>query len=168
MAAVFLMVVALVILLQLRESAMAGAADSRSRSIAARTSNHFLHRIRAARIQDLYDGQQGDFSDQGFPDFLWTLGLGDGSAHSGIRGEADSEEAWRQAAEELTEQTLEDESENGYGVEFTRVFLTVEYPSAKGGSISYALETLLPTWAIEQDFEVWEELWGEVIPTEIE
>ena len=166
MAAVFLMVVALVVLLQLRESAMAGASDSRSRSIAARTSNHFLHRIRAARVQDLYDGQQGDFSDQGFPDFVWTLGLGDGSAYSGIQGEADAEEAWRQAAEQLVEQSLEEEE--GEGAEFTRVFLTVEYPSAKGGNLSYGLETLLPTWAIEQDFESWEEIWGEVLPAEIE
>ena len=166
MAAVFLMVVALVVLLQLRESAMAGASDSRSRSIAARTGNHFLHRIRAARVQDLYDGQQGDFSEQGFPDFLWTLGLGDGSAFSGTSVEGDAELAWRQAAEELVQQASEEEEQQD--LEFTRVFLTVEYPSAKGGQNTYTLETLLPTWAINQDFEVWEELWGDVLPPEIE
>ncbi|MDE0585989.1 MAG: hypothetical protein OSB63_05165, partial [Planctomycetota bacterium] len=52
--------------------------------------------------------------------------------------------------------------------EFTRIFITVTYPtSAKEETEDYVLEALVDTWAVERDFELYDFLWPELNPEEI-
>jgi len=163
LAAVLLLAVALTSMLHLRNEALGSAIDSRSRSIASRLSLQLMHRIEVARLPDLFDGFQGDFADEGFPEFSYTIGLGDGSAYSGGTPEDDGEAAWREAAQRDYE-----ESDDQEKPELTRVFLNVAYLAADGSLDSYDLEALLPTWAVYQDFELWQELWGDNLPPEVD
>ncbi|MBL7008119.1 MAG: prepilin-type N-terminal cleavage/methylation domain-containing protein [Planctomycetes bacterium] len=163
LAAVLLLAVALTTMLQLRNQALGSAINSRSRSIASRLALQLMHRVEAARVPDLFDGFQGDFADEGFPEFTYTVGLGDGSAYSGGTPEDDGEAAWRQAAENKYEAGSDQEKP-----ELTRVFLNVAYPDADGSQASFDLEGLLPTWAVYQDFELWEELWAGNLPPEVD
>lgn len=163
LAAVLLLAVALTTMLQLRNEALASAVDSRNLSIASRLGLQLMHRIEAARVPDLFDGYQGDFADEGFPEFTWVLGLGDGSAFAGATPEDENERIWRQRAERQAED--EDDEQKP---ELTRVYLTVRYPAGDGGEATWELEQLVPTWAVEQDFELWEELWSENLPPDID
>ncbi len=167
MAAVLLLAVGLTLMLQERNTAIARAVTARNLSIASRLGALLLHRIEAARVPDLVDGYQGDFADYGEPDFRFILGLGDGSAYASGIGLSDEELAWRQAAEESYEETTEEEEEQP---EFTRVFLTVLYPTGRAVDdfAEYHLETVLPTWAVYQDFELWEQTWGDNLPAELQ
>ena len=164
MAAVMLLAVSMTVLLQLRNSAMASAVNARSLSIASRLSLGLLHRIEAGRVADLYDGFLGDFSDEGQPEFTYVIGLGDGSAFASGVGDRNSEMIWREAKQE----EFEEQEDNDEKPELTRVFLTVTYPDAKGGEAEYGLETLVATWAVYQDFELYEELWSGNLAPEIE
>lgn len=163
LAAVLLLAVALTVMLQLRNQALGSAVDSRARSIASRMALQLYHRIEAARVPDLFDGFQGDFADEGFPEFTFVVGLGDGSAFAGGVGQDDGELAWRDAAAKSLE-----ESEEEQKPELTRVFLSVRYPGADGNESTYTLEGLLPSWAVFQDFDLWEQLWGGNLPPEVE
>ncbi|MCH2112458.1 MAG: prepilin-type N-terminal cleavage/methylation domain-containing protein [Planctomycetes bacterium] len=164
MAAVMLLAIAMSLMLQLRNQALSRAIDSRSESIASRMGLMLLHRIEAARMDELYDGSTGDFSEEGFPDFSWVIGIGDGSPYAAGIGEEDAESAWRLQAEQL----LEDQIEGEQTPEFTRIFLTVSYPGADGQPSNHTLETLLPTWAIQQDFELYEATWPGLLPLAVE
>ncbi len=164
LAAVMLLAVALTTMLYLRDEAVGSAMDSRSHSIASRMSLQLMHRIEAAMVPDLFDGYQGDFADEGFPEFTYVLGLGDGSAFTSTDGAGeDGEMAWRNAARQEYEENEEDQKP-----ELTRVFLTVHHPSSDGEGASFELEALLPTWAVYQDFELWQDLWGGNLPPEVE
>ena len=163
LAAVMLLAVALTTMLYLRDEAVGSAMDSRARSIASRMALQMLHRIEAARVPDLFDGYLGDFADESFPEFTYVIGLGDGSAFSSSSGADDSELAWRNAAVQR-----EEEGEDEEKPELTRVFLTVNFPSSDGEGAEYQLEALLPTWAVYQDFELWDQLWGGNLPPEIQ
>jgi len=162
LAAVLLLAVALVSMLSLRNAALNSAIDSRSRSIASRLALELMHRVEVARVPDLFDGYQGDFADQGFPEFSYTVGLGDGSAYSAGTPEDGGEAAWRAAARREYE-----DSEDQQKPELTRVYLTVTYPAADTTLSDYVLEALLPTWAVYQDFELWQEMWGDNLPPEV-
>lgn len=169
MAAVLLLAVGLTLMLQERNAAIARAVTARNLSIAARLGNQLLHRIAAARVPDLDDGYQGDFADYGEPDFRFVIGLGDGSAFAGGIGTSDEELIWRQAAERQAEEQGDDQDTEEQP-EYTRVFLTVLYPTgrAAGDFGEYHLETLLPTWAVYQDFDLWEQLWGGNLAEELQ
>ena len=106
MAPLVLLAVALVSLLQLRNDAVARAATARSGSIASRLGLSFIHKVEAGRVADLFDGFQGDFAEDGFGDFSYMVGIGDGSAFAGDPG-SDSEMTWRDSARA----TEEDDSE---------------------------------------------------------
>ncbi|HEX9794026.1 MAG TPA: prepilin-type N-terminal cleavage/methylation domain-containing protein [Planctomycetota bacterium] len=167
MAAVMLLAVSLTLLLQLRNDSISRAMDARNLSIAARLANQLLHRIEAARVSDLFDGYQGDFSDYDLPDFRYVIGIGDGSAFATGAGSSlsESEFAWRRQQQEQSEQDKEDD----VATENTRVFLTVAYPSSRSANEEneFVLESLVPTWAVEQDWEAWEELWAGNLPLDV-
>jgi len=162
MASLILLAVTLVSLLQLRNDAVARAASSRSGSIASRLGLGLLHRVEAGRVADLFDGFQGDFAEEGFGNFTFLLGLGDGSAFAG-NTESDSEMTWRDSA-----RAVEEDPEAVDLPEYTRVFLTVTWPGSGGEDGSLQLETVLPTWAVYQDFELWDTLWGTSSPGAIQ
>lgn len=164
MAAVAILSVALVVMLAVRNRAVAQAVDARNLSLAARLGLQLLHRIEAGRIPDIVDGYQGDFSDAGFAAFHYVIGLGDGSnfAASGLSAE---ELAWRGYLETRAEEAKDEEAERP---EFTRVFVTVRYPGGGGEEAEYRIETLLPTWAVYQDFEAYEERWAQNRPAKVE
>ena len=163
MASLVLLAVALVSLLQLRNDAVARAATARSTSIASRLGLSFIHKVEAGRVADLFDGFQGDFAEDGFGDFSYMVGIGDGSAFAGDPG-SESEMAWRDSARTAEE----DDSEVAELPEYTRIFLSISWPGSSGEDASLRLETLLPTWAVHQDFELWEALWATNSPGDIQ
>lgn len=163
MAAVLLLGIAMTYLLQLRSEAVARAAVARSLSISSRLARDLLDRIRAGRVPDLFDGYTGDFSEEGFPSIRYVLGIGDGSIYaSGTDEESQSEQIWRQTKEDQYQEEQDKEQKPPY----TRLFLTVEYPDQKGETEKFSLETVVETWAIEQDFELYQEKWGNNLPAE--
>lgn len=155
MAALMLLAVTLVTMLQLRDSAIARAANSRSLALASRLGARMMHQIEAARIPDLFDGMQGDFSEAGESHLLWVIGIGDGSSFSGNQASSEAEDIWR----DLKEKSYEDLDE-AERPEFTRVFVTVSWEGWTGDQRSFTLENLLPSWAVYQDFEAWRKAWG--------
>jgi prepilin-type N-terminal cleavage/methylation domain-containing protein len=163
MVALVLIGTVFVLLTQAERESVAKAADARSQSIAARLGEQFIHRIEAGQVPDLTDGLQGDFSMDGYGQFTWLLGIGDGSDYAG--GYADESEA---TLREFRRQADEERGEDELLPERTRIFLTVSYPSLRDQSrAEYRIETLVDTWAIEQDFALFEQLWPELSPAAI-
>ncbi len=165
MVALALLATVFVLVMQAQRQAIAQAADARSQSIAARLGAQFLHRVEAGMVPDLHDGYSGDFSEEGYGSFTYVVGLGDGSRFaSGPLDE--SEAAWREFKRRIEEEADEDEVLPPE----TRVFLTISYP-AFGPSEeprTYAIETLVDSWAIHQDFRLYEALWPDLLPEAIE
>ncbi|MDP6941689.1 MAG: prepilin-type N-terminal cleavage/methylation domain-containing protein [Planctomycetota bacterium] len=164
MASLMLLAIAMILLLQIRNDSISRAAEARSLSIASRMSRQLLHRIEAARVEDLFDGYSGDFSDYGFPQFSYVVGVGDASAFANLESAEDAEEAWRLPLRE--DATEEDEEVKP---KLTRIFITTTYPSSDPEKdTAFTLEALLPTWAVERDFELWQQLWPSNAPEAIE
>ena len=165
LAALGLLAVVFTVLMQVRMGATAKAATARSTSIAVRLGNQLLHRIEAGLVQDLDDGFRGDFSEQGYGDYRYVIGIGDGSNYAG--GEpSDTEEVWRRYRENLAE---EEGNASVIKPERTRIFLTVEFPSYRNPTEpdQLTLETLIDTWAVEQDYTLYRNLWPDLQPAEI-
>jgi len=167
MVAVAAIGLAIVPALAARNQALAMAVEARNLSVVSRLAVQLLHRIEAGRVPDLFDGYSGDFTEEGFPQITYVLGIGDASNYTSGIGEDDAEQAWRRLAEETwrNREDAEDELENKPLK--TRVFLSIQYEGGDGEPREYLVETLVPTWAVEQDFEMWEELWGGNLPEEI-
>lgn len=153
-----------VLVTQAQRESVAKAAEARSQSIAARLGEQFMHRIEAGQVPDLVDGLEGDFSVDDYGQFTWLLGIGDGSDFSG--GYLDETEV---VLREFRRKAEEERSEDDILPERTRIFLTISYPSFRDDTrIEFQIETLVDTWAIEQDFTLFEQLWPELMPTAIQ
>jgi hypothetical protein len=151
------------ILIQVQRSSVAKAANARSQSIAARLGEQMIHRIEAGMVPDLQDGYEGDFSEDGFGNFSFLIGIGDGSEFAG--GALDeTEEVLRRFR-----QQADDENEDEVLPEKTRIYLTISFPSYLSETRdTFQIETLVDSWAIEQDFALFEQLWPDLLPTAIE
>ena len=116
-------------------------------------------------IPDLYDGYEGDFSEEGQGQFTYVIGLGDGSQFA-AGGEDPTEEVWRRFLSNAEDERDEDSMQP----EFERVFLTITYPSVRDGEEfdSLTLETLIDTWAVYQDFELYRALWPDLDAEELQ
>lgn len=163
MVALVMLATVFVLLTQVQRSSVAKAANARSQSIAARLGEQMIHRIEAGMVQDLQDGYEGDFSEEGFGNFTFLIGLGDGSEFAG--GALDeTEEVLRRFR-----QQVDDENEDEVLPEKTRIYLTISYPSyADDSRESFQIETLVDSWAIDQDFALFEDLWPDLLPTSIQ
>jgi len=169
MAAVMLLAITLTVILSLRDQAVGRAANARSLAVATRLANLMMHRIEAGLVPELFDGLEGDFADEGFADFSFRLGIGEGSIVALDNVETDSAEyAWRRDKEEDWQAAEEEEEDSGVKPEKTRVVVAVQWPQFSGDSRDYRLESLIETWAVFQDFQLWEATWGDNVLTEIE
>lgn len=152
-----------VLLMQVQRQSIAKAANARSQSIAARLGEQLIHRIEAGMISDLTDGYEGDFSEENFGAFTYRIGIGDGSAYAGPVLD-ESEEVLRRFRERA-----EEEDEDAVLPEKTRIYLTISFPSFRDQSVStYSIETLVDSWAIEQDVALFEELWPDLLPAGVQ
>lgn len=159
MAAVTLLAIIFTTVMQIRAGAIDKAVHARSLSVASRLGMAMQHRIEAGLVGDLYDGYEGDFSEEGFGDYRYVIGLGDGSKFAS-GGENDAEEIWRR----YRQNEEEDRDEDAMQPEFTRVFLTVYFPDVRntGEEEAYTLESMIDTWAVYQDFPLYRELWPDL------
>lgn len=166
MAAVMLLAVSLTYLFMARNNAVAQAADARSLAAATRLAEGLGHTIAAGRLEDLFDGYAGDFTDEGFPEMTYLIGVGDGSIYASPASEdiSDSERAWREQAATSWEETEGAEGEDVEKPELTRVFITVFYIDMAGEEKQYQVERMLPTWAVDRDFELHHTRWGDNFP----
>ena len=165
MAAVTLLALIFTTVMQIRAGAIDKAVRGRSLSISSRLGKSLLHQIESALVIDLVDGYTGDFSEEGFGQFKYVVGVGDSSQHSSVSAN-DLEDVWRDYRKNQDEDNASDEDVKK--PEFTRIFITVTYPtSAKGETEDYVLEALVDTWAVERDFELYDFLWPELDPEEI-
>jgi prepilin-type N-terminal cleavage/methylation domain-containing protein len=165
MAAVTLLALIFTTVMQIRAGAIDKAVRGRSLSISSRLGKSLLHQIESALVIDLVDGYTGDFSEEGFGQFKYVVGVGDSSQYSSVSAN-DLEDVWRDYRKNQDEDNAVDEDVKK--PEFTRVFITVTYPtSAKDETEDYVLEALVDTWAVERDFELYDFLWPELNPEEI-
>ncbi len=165
MAAMGLLTIIFTLMMQVRISSVSKAANARSNSIASRLGNALLHKIEAGLFADLQDGYRGDFSDLEYGNFTYVIGVGDGSRHSGGASDDPSERIIR----EFRQDQQEAEGVDVIKPEKTRIFLTVSYPSAKDSSMdSMVFETLISTWAVEQDYNLYRNIWPDLQPTAIQ
>ena len=165
MAALALLAIIFTFVMEARAAAMNKATNARLVSIASRLGISQLRRIEAGMVPDLYDGYEGDFSEQGHGQFTYVIGIGDGSQFT-AGGEDPTEEVWRRFLSNEEEERDEDDVQP----EFTRIFLTISFPSVRddGETDSLLLETLIDTWAIYQDFELYRTLWPDLDTEELE
>lgn len=164
MVALVMLATVFVILTQVQRSSVAKAANARSQSIAARLGEQMIHRIEAGMVPDLQDGFESDFSEEGFGSFTYRIGIGDGSDFAGGEVLDESEEILRRFRAEA-----EDEDEDEVLPEKTRIYLTISYPSYLDDSRqTFQIETLVDTWALEQDFVLFEQLWPDLLPAAIQ
>ncbi len=165
MASVALLAVIFSFVMQARAGAMDKAANARLVSIASRLGLTQLRRIEAGMIPDLYDGYEGDFSEEGHGQFTYVIGLGDGSQFA-AGGDDPTEEVWRRFLSNEEEEGDEDEVHP----EFERVFLTISFPSVRDGEeiATITLETLIDTWAVYQNFELYRTLWPDLDAEDLE
>lgn len=162
MAAVMLLAIVLTTLMDLRNKAVGRAADGRNLAVATRLGSTLMHSIQAGMARDIFDGMAGDFSEQEYPDFAYTIGVGDSSLVNDMSDlDTDSPEyIWRQALEKR-EEDRSDEDGGDIKPEKTRVIIVVSYPSGSTNeTLEYRLETMIDTWAVEQDFEMYQALWS--------
>lgn len=167
MAAVTLLAIIFTTVMQIKAGSMAKATHARALSVASRLGLTLQHQIEAGMVPELFDGFEGDFSEEGFGKFHYIIGIGDGSEYSSGDGEeSDSEGIWRRFRQ--TEE--EDRDEDAMQPEYTRVFLTVYFPSVKelGEEDSFTLESMIDTWAVYQDFALYQELWPDLVGETIE
>jgi hypothetical protein len=163
LVALALLATVFVLLMQVQRSSIAKAASARAHSIAARLGEQLIHRIEAGMVPDLEDGFRGDFSEEGFGNFSYVLGVGDGGGHAGAALD-DAEAVLREFRERA-----EDEDEDEVLPEKTRIYLTISFPSYRSQDPeNYRIETLVDSWALEQDFALFEDLWPDLLPTEIQ
>jgi len=165
MAAIALLAIIFATVMEVRQGAVAKATDAHSRSVAARLSLGLMRRIECGLVPDLYDGFQGDFSEEGFGDFTYLIGIGDGSQYASP-SDNPAEDLWRQ----FRKDDEDERDQDAVQPEFTRVFLTVSFPNPQLGEeevASYTLETLIDTWAVFQDFQLYEVLWPDLKSEEI-
>lgn len=164
LAAMGLLALITTLLMQVRFQAIGKAGTARSYSVATRLGVALLHRIEAGLVADLDDGYRGDFSDLGYGDFTYVIGIGDSSRWTGD-GEMDpAEETLRRFRERQDE-----EADEAIKPELTRVYLTISFPSFRDDETEeLALETLIPTWAVEQDFPLYRTLWPDLQPAAID
>lgn len=161
MAAIMLLAIVLTTLMDLRNKSVGRAADGRSLAVATRLGSTLMHQIEAGMVRDVFDGMAGDFSDQEYPDFSYTIGIGDSSIVNDTSDmDTDSPEyVWRQALEKREEERVEEDGDD-LKPEKTRVIILVSYPSFTDEQLEYRLETMLDTWAVEQDWEMYRAIWG--------
>ena len=167
MAAVTLLAIIFTTVMQIKAGSMAKATHARALSVASRMGLTLQHRIQAGMVPELYDGYEGDFSEDGFGKFHYIIGIGDGSEYSSGDGEkSDSEDIWRRFRQ--TEE--EDRDEDALQPEFTRVFITVYFPSVReaGEEESFTLESMVDTWAVYQDFALYQTLWPDLVGESIQ
>jgi prepilin-type N-terminal cleavage/methylation domain-containing protein len=167
MAAIALLAIIFATVMQVRQGAVAKATDAYAKSVASRLGLGLMRRIECGLVPDLYDGFQGDFSEEGYGDFTYLIGLGDGSQYAGGDTGSSAEDLWR----EQRRDDEEDREEDALQPEFTRVFITVTYPNPRIGeeeSATFVLETLIDTWAVYQDFALYEVLWPDLTAEAIE
>ena len=165
MASMALLAVIFTFVMEARAGAMNKATNARLVSIASRLGISQLRRIEAGMIPDLYDGYEGDFSEEGHGQFTFVIGIGDGSQFA-AGGDDPTEEVWRT----YLSNEEDDRDEDDVQPEFTRVFLTISFPSVREDSQtdSLVLETLIDTWAVYQDFELYRTLWPDLDAEELE
>gem|GEM_PF-848423 len=165
MAAVTLLALIFTTVMQIRAGAIDKAGRGRSLSISSRLGKSLLHQIEAGLVIDLHDGYSGDFSEEGFGQYKYVIGVGDSSQYSSISAN-DLEDVWRDYRKNQAEDATAEEEEQK--PEFTRVFITISYPISAGKETQdYVLEALVDTWAVERDFELYDFLWPELNPEEI-
>ena len=58
------------------------------------------------------------------------------------------------------EEERDEEDDSDVEPEKTRVIVLVSYPSFMDEELEYRLETMLDTWAVEQKFDLYDEIWG--------
>lgn len=165
MASMALLAVIFTFVMEARAGAMNKATNARLVSIASRLGISQLRRIEAGMIPDLYDGYEGDFSEEGHGQFTYLIGIGDGSQFA-AGGDDPTEEVWRNYLSNEEDERDEDDVQP----EFTRVFLTISFPSVRADNEtdSLILETLIDTWAVYQDFELYRTLWPDLDAEELE
>lgn len=166
LAAMGLLALITTLLMQVRYEAIAKAGTARNYSIATRLGTAMLHRIEAGLMQDVDDGYRGDFSDLEHGEFRYAIGVGDNSNWTGDTSSMDpAEEVLRR----FREDQVNADDEEAIKPELTRIFLTIEFPSFRndGETEEITLETLVPTWAVEQDFSLYRSLWPDLLPTAI-
>lgn len=164
MVALVFLATVFVLLTQVQRASVAKAANARAQSIAARLGEQFVRRVEAGMVPDLEDGYEGDFSEDGYGSFTYLVGIGDGSDFAG--GAVDeTEEVLRRFR-----QNAEEEDEDAVLPEKTRLYLTISFPSFEDPEklVTYSIETLVDSWAIEQDFALFEALWPGLLPAEIQ
>lgn len=163
MVTLVLLATVFVLLIQIQRQSISKAASARSQSIAARLGEQLIHRIEAGMMSDLQDGYEGDFSEDGFGNFTYVIGVGDGSNYAG--GVLDETEAVLRQAR----QRAEEDDPSDVLPEKTRIYLTISFPSYKDASQeNYQIETLVDSWALKQDFTLFEQLWPGLMPTDIQ
>lgn len=166
MAAVTLLAIIFTTVMQIRAGAIEKATRGRALSISARLGKSLLHQIEAGLVVDLIDGYNGDFSEEGFGQFKYVIGVGDSSQFASASAN-DLEDVWRDYRKNQSDDISEAESEKK--PEFTRVFITISYPTTNVEEFKdYVLEALVDTWAVERDFELYDFLWPELNPDEID
>jgi|MDSW01.2.fsa_nt_gb prepilin-type N-terminal cleavage/methylation domain-containing protein len=168
MAAVTLLALIFTTVMQIRSGAMEKAAHARALSIASRLGQTLLHQIEIGNIDDLIDGYSGDFSEQGFGEFKYVIGIGDDSQFSGSNL-SDIENVWRDYRRNETSNNG-DETESSTFPEHTRVFINISFPSFKNDQDleEYKIESMVNTWAVERNFELYYAIWPELNPEIIE
>ncbi|MAW59671.1 MAG: hypothetical protein CMJ94_02410 [Planctomycetes bacterium] len=161
MVSVMLVAVAMTTLMQLRQDSIGRASKGRDISVAARLASQLLHRIEAARMLDLFDGMNGDFSEEGFPDFSYVVALGDGSNYAEDTSvDSNSPEwAWREALRKREDDRIDEEGDD-QRPEKTRVVIRVTYTAFDDEVEEYRLEAMIDSWAVYRDFELYRDLWG--------
>jgi prepilin-type N-terminal cleavage/methylation domain-containing protein len=165
MASVALLAIIFTFVMQARAGAMNKAANARLVSIASRLGLTQIRRIEAGMMPDLYDGYEGDFSEEGHGQFTYVIGLGDGSQFA-AGGEDPTEEVWRR----FLSNEEDDRDDEEMQPEFERVFFTITFPSVRDGEEfdTLTLETLIDTWAVYQDFDLYRTLWPNLDAEELE
>ena len=170
MAAVMLLAITLTVIFSLRDQAVGRAANARSIAVATRMAQGLMHRIECGLAAELFDGMEGDFAEEGFAPFQYRIGLGEGSLVASENADTDSpeyawrrskEEAWRESEDAAEEDTLAQPPR-------TRIVIVVQWPDFTNETAEFRLESLVETWAVRQDFPLWEATWGSAMVEEIE
>lgn len=158
MAAVAILGIGLVSLMLAVNRAKDSAFVTRNLKAVQHLSLNLMGEIESGKFETLHDGMLGNFSEQGFPEFEYEIGLGEDSSVG-----SDSEDLRTDSEKQRDERRRYEESQNESGnsststekkeTKYEQVTLKVKFKTLADEPVSYVLIKKMPTDIIDGNFQ---------------
>ncbi len=157
MAAVAILGIGLVSLMLAVNRAKDSAFVTRNLKAVQHLSLNLMGEIESGKFETLHDGMLGNFSEQGFPEFEYEIGLGEDSSVSSdsedLRTDSEKQRDERRRYEESQNENSNSTSTEQKETKYEQVTLKVKFKTLADEPVSYVLIKKMPTDIIDGNFQ---------------